>query len=1194
MNIHKTHFLLLIMLCMSTAVSSQTIVNRDWVEVAGIPDPLSISTSCIDYQNNIITASSELVTGQDANISVIKYDVDGNILWQNYFNGVSNGKDYATSVKTDGSGNVYVIGTTYNTVSNYDYVFIKYDASGGLVWQKIFNGTGNSIDIPTALILDNNNDIYVTGASIGVSSLSDYATIKYSGSGTQLWVSLYDFALGYEAPVGMSLDPSTNNIYVTGASASTSASTNWDFATVEYNPSGTPIQINRSATPGTALDKPTAICRDNSGNIYVTGTAWNSVNSSYDIKIVKLNSSLTPQWVVSYDAQGLTDQANSIDVDNSGNVFIAGFVGTSSDNNIIVLKYNSSGLLVWENEFSNPGTVGDDEGNQIHVDANGNAYLTGTYDVNGNKNFISMKLSPDGGVEWQEIFDGGGSGDDVATSIDIDADGNVIVSGITDDGSTNRNTTIRYNNISVDLNNIGTLTDGTKYIKNEVIVKFDPSIINPLFSDNIDLQYAPVENVLPSSLISLIEQALGLESPSNLVLIKVYDWMTLSDSISIARDGSQFVMNKLWSTYRLLLPSSVDEETATSSLNGLSDSIEFASLNKIFNAGNIPNDPYVGSQTGLIPTVTTPSADINADGAWDIETGRPFVRVGIIDKGSVNYAHEDFGGGTATTSIVVDGEDFDTHVPIASITTFGWHATACAGIIGALRNNSIGIAGIAGGNGQPNSGVSLVSLGGGLSTAAISNAIAKGSSFTYAGGLGYHCDILNNSYFGPSSEPTIEQSVDLAFNNHCIFAACRGNADPSASTANTTSKSFPACYMPPWVINVGASGNNGQLKLAGGNGDGLNKSKYDNGVDVIAPGSTDIVVTTNYDDADPGGVTDGLGSTNHIFSADPHYTLFNATSAACPHVVGLASLMKSHHAYGIGNYPNDLDDGDVQHLIKRYANDVGGEGQTKVGSGLINAQATMEHIDLNHGYWVQHGISSVGGSMTYSETTISSNQQFVIPYSMYSIAAATYVGDLIEHAYTYTFQLPSFASGNAQIIDAWMKHPKIGISGSNPVSDELTANLTYSLVGNTVTANVVTYTRVVEHSISGATINRNIPPYSNPSNTSNNFTCIPSFLFYDPSIITSTNNLTFDNSLFSIYPNPATDKVNIAFNSKGLEKINIKLYDMLGQRLDEKEFIPTTGHNNVEFLTGSLPSGLYSIVISNNKSLATSKLLINH
>jgi hypothetical protein len=1161
--------------------NAQTIVNREWTQLAGVPDPLSITTSCIDYQNNIITASSSVVTGQDANILVVKYDQDGNTLWQNSFNGISNGKDYSTTVKTDAVGNVFVIGTTFNTASNYDFILIKYNSQGVQQWQQIYNGVGNNIDFPTAIAFDNSNNIYVTGASTGTNSLTDFVTIKYSSPGTQQWVSTYDFALGYEAPVGIDINPNTNNIYVTGASAGTQASNNWDYATVEYNSSGVQLNVNRVVSAGNGLDKPTAISRDNTGNIYVTGSYFNSINNSYDIKTIKLNSSLILQWTMTFNGDNLDDQANSIDVDPTGNVFVAGYVKRSATGeNVIVLKYSPTGVLLWQKEINQAGVLGDERGNKIIVDANGNAYVAGSFRQNGNKNFISMKIASDGTVNWQDIFDGTGSGDDEATSIAKNNNGDVVVSGKTFDGTNDKNTTIKYQGIAIDLNNLDT-TNNTQFVKNEIIIKFDPSIINPAFSENLDLQYAPINEVIPDSTASKISSALSLESFNELRLVKIYDWMTPSDSISVARNGEHIVMDKLWSTYRMLIPNNINEPLAFANLDTLTNEIEFASLNYILTKDNIPNDTYCSTeQSSLVPTNQFANAHIHADGAWDIETGKSFIRVGVID-GITNYTHPDLGGGTLSTSKVIDGEDFVNNIPLSSvnINNFDEHATACSGIIGAIRNNNQGIAGIAGGNGQANSGVSLITLGVGsnnITIADASNAISKGAVLTFNGGWGYFCDILSNSYgFDPNEyQPILGQSVKLALDNHCVFIASRGNRPATYGSNFNQKERYPACINQNHVINVGGSGNDGNHKLVGINGDNESESRFGSGVDVIAPGSSDIVLTLNS----------GNNSLTPL-TADPNYQFFSGTSSAVPHVAGLASLMLSH-INGNSSYPNSLDDGDIQYLIKKYANDIGSEGSNKVGFGLINAQATLEHIDLNHGYFVMHSLQA-NSSYTGQLTNMGSGIQisFVAPDA--PIAAGTYFATLIKNEYTHTIPLPSFTT-NPQILDKWITHAS-GVSNSQTVDGTYSASISTSISGSNIVATYTTYIWKITHN----TLSQAINPVWYPTAT-NSLDVNFSMLMYDPALVTGASNTTLENTTLSVYPNPANDKVNIAFNSKGKDKTSIKLLKTLGQILNEKEFVPTIGNNNVEFPTSSLPNGLYNIVISNNNSTVSSKLIINH
>jgi hypothetical protein len=68
-------------------------------------------------------------------------------------------------------------------------------------------------------------NVYVTGYSG-----SDYATLKYSPAGDELWVMHYNS--GEDYAYGIELDAAAS-VYVTGAS--TGAETEWDFATVRYS-----------------------------------------------------------------------------------------------------------------------------------------------------------------------------------------------------------------------------------------------------------------------------------------------------------------------------------------------------------------------------------------------------------------------------------------------------------------------------------------------------------------------------------------------------------------------------------------------------------------------------------------------------------------------------------------------------------------------------------------------------------------------------------------------------------------------------------------------------------------------------------------------------------------------------------------------------------------------------------------------
>ena len=99
--------------------------------------------------------------------------------WVARYNGPGNGEDRATALAVDTDGNVYVTGYSVGVGTSVDYATIKYDADGNPVWIARYNGLGNGEDIATALAVDADGNVYVTGRSAGVGTSFDYATIKY-------------------------------------------------------------------------------------------------------------------------------------------------------------------------------------------------------------------------------------------------------------------------------------------------------------------------------------------------------------------------------------------------------------------------------------------------------------------------------------------------------------------------------------------------------------------------------------------------------------------------------------------------------------------------------------------------------------------------------------------------------------------------------------------------------------------------------------------------------------------------------------------------------------------------------------------------------------------------------------------------------------------------------------------------------
>lgn len=369
--------------------------------------------------------------------------------WVSRFNGTSNKSDGGTAIVVDKDGNIYVTGTSFNTGSDDDFLTIKYNSSGVQQWASRYSGNGNGPDKPIALAIDTRGNIIIGGSSTGKAGDLDFTVIKYSPDGDSIWTRIYDLDRRDNQATGMVIDEN-GNVYMTGYTSTESSS--YDYTTVKFNSNGDLVWQRSCNGTGNNSDEASAICIDKIGNIYITGSSI-GVGTSLDYLTIKYDSDGDSLWVRRFNgpASG-NDQATGIAVDDYASVYVTGYSMNNNNNfDFTTVKYNTNGILQWVVRYNDP-VNGNDLANAIAIDKSGDITVSGSCMGQGSNNdYLTVKYNPDGVELWTKSFNGLGNNTDMVTNLALDMYGSIYVTGYSWNGTDNDFTTVKYNSFGEEL-----------------------------------------------------------------------------------------------------------------------------------------------------------------------------------------------------------------------------------------------------------------------------------------------------------------------------------------------------------------------------------------------------------------------------------------------------------------------------------------------------------------------------------------------------------------------------------------------------------------------------------------------------------------------------------------------------------------------------------------------------------------------
>ena len=147
------------------------------------PYGLLVSKNGSSYQ-----AGQKILSNGKQDIYILKLDVNGNLIWNKTIN--NSATEIPTDMIFDKNGNLLICGQYLYASGNSNFFTVKYDTNGNQLWQRIFDKAGLN-DSATVILSDEFNNVYVGGLSDTGGTTYSSILIKYDGNGNYQWNTAY-------------------------------------------------------------------------------------------------------------------------------------------------------------------------------------------------------------------------------------------------------------------------------------------------------------------------------------------------------------------------------------------------------------------------------------------------------------------------------------------------------------------------------------------------------------------------------------------------------------------------------------------------------------------------------------------------------------------------------------------------------------------------------------------------------------------------------------------------------------------------------------------------------------------------------------------------------------------------------------------------------------------------------------------
>ena len=374
----------------STGSADITLVTTFFKFLGGASDDQG--NAVIETSDNgiVVAGYSQSYTNGSRDISVYKYDSDGNKVWFKHFGGANDDEAYSIVELSDGS---FVL-TGYTSSITYggkDVALYKLDSNGNKVWFKHFGGSGD--EECRAIIQTSDGGFAATGYTSSTSGGDkDITLYKFDSDGNKQWFKYFG---GSNDDEGYSLVQTNDGGYLVVGYTLSYTNGGKDVALYKLDSNGN-VEWNKHLG-GSNDEEGYSICLTSDGGYLISGYTTTYTAGGRDVAVYKFDSSNNKEWFKhlggANDEEGYVIQVTSTD----NGFIVCGYTATYTmgQTDIALWKFNSSNNKEW---FNHLGGSNYEEGFGLFQTSTGGYAVTGytTSYTHGSKDVALYKLDSNG------------------------------------------------------------------------------------------------------------------------------------------------------------------------------------------------------------------------------------------------------------------------------------------------------------------------------------------------------------------------------------------------------------------------------------------------------------------------------------------------------------------------------------------------------------------------------------------------------------------------------------------------------------------------------------------------------------------------------------------------------------------------------------------------------------------------------